>query len=91
MDQPCGEAGSVLQASRRRLLVIIAGLAGGVILGEAVERETPIGLKAELETVNAQQSEAGKQVDEAQTTLDEMKKHLPVLRGLTYSAVKPEE
>lgn len=80
-----------MQASRRRLLVIIAGLAGGVILGEAVERETPIGLKAELETVNAQQSEAGKQVDEAQTTLDEMKKHLPVLRGLTYSAVKPEE
>lgn len=80
-----------MQASRRRLLAIIAGLAGGVILGEAVERGTSIGLKAELETLNAQQSEAGKQVDEAQTTLDEMKKHLPVLRGLTYSAVKPEE
>jgi hypothetical protein len=80
-----------LEVARRRLLAIIAGLAGGVILGEAVERGTPIGLKAELETLNAQQSEAGKQVDEAQTTLDEMKQHLPVLKGLNYSAVKREE
>lgn len=80
-----------MRASRRRLLAIIAGVAGGVILGEAVERGTPIGLKAELETLNAQQSEASKQADEAQTTLDEMKKHLPALRGLDYSAVKPEE
>lgn len=78
-----------MQVARRRLLAIIAGLAGGVLLSEAVERGTPIGLKAELETLNGQQSEASKQIDEAQTTLDQIKSHLPVLRGLTYNPVRP--
>jgi len=80
-----------LQVARRRLLAIISDLAGGVLLSETVERGSPVGLKAELETLNGQRSETGKQIEVAQTTLDEMKKHLPVLRGLTYSAVKPEE